>query len=641
MNEQITLDDLRRLGASWMERIQGQEKAEKHWLDEAKDAEAYYLCDDQEITGSGLSFNILHSNVQTIVPAVYNSTPSPDIRPRHDNRDEAAKDFADALERAIATQIDDDRLDVEMEGLVQDMYLAGRGVVRVRFDADIYDTGMLANERVEYENVSWRDYRESPATRWQNVTWVAFRHKLSSDDIARLSDKEILDKYPDGSNEELDQDVWEIWCKETKRVLFVAEETCEVFSIQPDPLGLSGFFPMPAPAQSIHATGKRTPVCPFSVYKALAKEVDTATKRINKVMQGLKVRGAFAGDASIVRMINECEDNELVPIDNLKSLIAQGGLGDAVLWWPVEQSIAVMRELYAQRQTSIEAIYEVTGLSDILRGASDPRETMGAQEIKAEWGSVRVKRMQRTIQRTVRDLFVISAEIIASKFSVEGLARAAGMEVTPELAQMKGQLDHFRIDVESDSTIRANLTRRRGEMGEFLQASSAYMSTMAPIVEKSAAMAGPAAEIYGAFTRTFQLGKTVEDAIDHMTEMAREQAQQTAQEPTPEQKLEIAKIDLQKQEVQIAGEKARTEAMIAEARLQEAQASAARAEAQVKIEATKAMYDIARQEKELGLKVDAQALAREKASVEAMMNAEELELEREQQRPVGIGDGHF
>lgn len=637
-----SLDDLKRLGSSWIGRIEQSEKEDKPWLDEAKEAEAQYLMDDREANNGLPRYNVLHSNVQTIVPAVYNSTPSPDIRPRHDNRDKQGKAFADALERAISTQIDDDRLDVEMEGLVQDMYLAGRGVIRARFDADFYDDGTYSNEVVQYENVSWRDYREGSATRWQNVQWVAFRHKLSEDGLARISDDAVVSKYPaDGDGQDvLDQDVWEIWCKETGRVLFIVADTCKVLSISPDPLGLSGFFPVPAPAQPIHGTGKRRPVCPFSVYKDLANEVDTATKRINKIMQGLKVRGAIAADATVVDLINECDDNQLAPVEDIQGLVAQGGLSGAIMWWPIEQAIAVLRELYSQRQTSIDAIHEITGLSDIIRGASDPRETMGAQEIKAEWGSVRVKRMQRMVQRTIRDLFVITAEIISSKFTPQGLARAAGVPLTPDLVQMQGQLDRFRIDVESDSTIRANLTRRRGEMGEFLNASAQFFGSMVPVIEKDPRMAGPAAEIYASFTRTFQLGKAAEDAIDQMSEMARESAAQPKQ-PSPEQQIEQAKMQLQAQEVKIAQTKAQTEAMTAQARLQEANANAQRAEAMVKIEATKAMFEMSKQQQELGLKIDEADLNRWKAEVEAMLNSAELELEAKQKRPVGIGDGYI
>lgn len=639
--DDMSLDDLKRLGSSWIERIEASEKEEKAWLDEAKQAEAFYLMDEKEAGPEELPrFNILHSNVQTIVPAIYNSTPSADIRPRHDTQDKQAKGFSDALERAIATQIDDDRLDIEMEGLAQDMALAGRGVVRVRFDADFYESGQYDNEEVLYENVSWRDYREGPATRWSNVQWVAFRHKLSEDDMRRISDESIVSKYPEADGETLDQDVWEIWCKETKHVLFIAADECKVLSRQSDPLGLAGFFPMPAPAQAIHGTGKRQPVCPFSVYSDLAKEVDTATKRINKIMQGLKVRGAIAADASVVELINECDDNQLAPLENMQGLIAQGGLDNAVIWWPVEQAIAVLQQLYSQRQTSIESIYEITGLSDIIRGASDPRETMGAQELKAEWGSVRVKRMQRIIQRTVRDLFVLTAEILSSKFTPQGLARAAGVEWTPELQQMQGQLDQYRIDVESDSTIRANLTRRRGEMQEFLQSSAAFFGAMAPIVEKDPRMATPAAEIYASFTRTYQLGKAAEDAIDQMSELARAGAEQQ-QGPSPEQQAQQAELQLKAQEVQIAATKAQTEQMTAQARLQEANANAQRAEAMVQIEATKAMFDMSLKREQLGLDIDKQQLDRWSKEIGAMLNTAELELEAEQKRPVGIGDGHL
>lgn len=159
--------DLRRLGAQWCERIRASEKRDKEWIDMAERAEAAYSCDD---TSDALpQMNILHSNVETITPACFNSAPIPDIRPRHGSTDDPiAKVAADIFERVIAAQIDDSVMEVEVEANAQDAFMAGRGIVRVKFDADdVVDvdpmTGeqieSVTNERVSYEVVSWRDYR--------------------------------------------------------------------------------------------------------------------------------------------------------------------------------------------------------------------------------------------------------------------------------------------------------------------------------------------------------------------------------------------------------------------------------------------------------------------------------------------------
>ena len=47
--------------------------------------------------------------------------------------------------------------------------------------------------------------------------------------------------------------------------------------------------------------------------------------------------------------------------------------------------------LYQQREQIKAVIYELTGLSDIARGASKASETLGAQQLKSQWGSIRLK----------------------------------------------------------------------------------------------------------------------------------------------------------------------------------------------------------------------------------------------------------
>jgi len=366
---------LQEIGAKWIERIRASEtrKDESRWLKDAEAAESQYLCGQTSTEDNDLTtFNILHANVETIVPSIYNSTPAPDIRPRHSNKDPQAEFVCNVYERAIAAQIDDSRLNKEIEASAQDAYTAGRGIVRVKFDADIEEGEpveddnlgqeaigpIVTNERIIYENVSWNDYREGPAKRWSQVPWVAYRHTISTQEMNRLTDEDYRKAYAEdktkvtnSDDEELDQDVWEIWCKESRSVYFVANDTCKVLNIAPDPLKLTGFFPMAEPVQPITGTGKRTPVCPYRVYKVLADELDRLTVRINAIIKGLKVRGAIAADAADIENLATADDNTLVPIANLEGLAAAGGMDKAIVWWPVEKAIEVLRELYVARET--------------------------------------------------------------------------------------------------------------------------------------------------------------------------------------------------------------------------------------------------------------------------------------------------
>ena len=632
-DRKYTADDLRRIGAAWLDKIAQSEKREKAWMDDAADAEYAYLCGTPDAPdktpGDVPDFNILHSNVETIVPAIYNSTPVPDIRPRHNVRDEVGKTVSDIIERVIGAMIDDNALDAEIEASAQDTFMAGRGVVRIKFDADVDEESQsVTGERIIYEAVSWRDYREGPAKRWDQVPWVAFRHMISTADLREMEDEEIAAAYradPDfrpDADEELDVETWEIWCKETRRVYFVIKDSRKVVTVREDPLGLRKFFPMAAPVQPITGTGSRLPVCPYAVYKTLAEELDKITRRINAIVSGLKVRGLVATNAEDLEALAEAGDNELVPISGLEGVVNAGGLDAAIVWWPIDKAIQVLRELYVQRDQTKASIFEKTGISDIIRGHGSAQETATAQQIKTQWGALRVKKMQRLIERQVRDLFVLSAEIISQHFTVQTLQMASGIQIAPEMMQLlQRPLDHYRIDVESDSTVRADLTRNRGEMAEFLQGTAQFFSAMAPIVQQAPQAAVPLAEMYSAFTRQFNLGKQAEDALEQFIELAKQSAQQP--QPNPEKERLEAEMGLKREEMQMKAAEMQGRGQLEVQKLQ--------------LQAQNLGLDAQLKQAELALKKDEIKLKEAQAEFDAVKTVAEIDLEESQERPVQIG----
>jgi hypothetical protein len=231
--------------------------------------------------------------------------------------------------------------------------------------------------------------------------------------------------------------------------------------------------------------------------------------------------------------------------------------------------------LYPAREATKQAIYEITGISDIVRGASEAQETATAQNIKNQWGSLRIQKMQRMIERHARDLFVIMSEIIQSKFTRRTLEKITSIPILPtpeddpETQQKKQAVlqllneragSFYRIDVESDSTVRADLTRQKAEVAEFLQGASAYFQAVAPLVQEGALPPDAAVDIFASTARMFNLGKSVEDTLERMVTEAKAKAQQPAPEkPDPEMVkagLEEKKMQMQ---AQIAGSKAQSD----------------------------------------------------------------------------------
>lgn len=704
---------LRKEGKRWIERIDAAAKLEKDWTDDADRACVAYTGEKAEGVGKGLDFNILYANVETIVPAIINSPPQPDIRRRFADDDPVAKDGSELLERAIRIQVDDSKLQIELEGGAQDSFLAGRGIVRLRFKADVEGevdndelkelaedsvedadretdaedgegrqadgSSRVANERICFEAVSWRDYRHGPAKRWEDRPWEAYRHAMPMEDIEQFADTALSnaqavpeDKLAAGDTDN-DVVIWEVWCRKTRKVKFIENDTGKILKIVDDPLKLSQFFPICTPMQPIEITGRLMPVNPYAIYRKLADELDTTTRRIAAITNQMRVRGWYPGDATELANMLAADDVDFVPLSNPEIWAQNGGIEGAVAFWPIEKFILALRELYVAREQTKQAIYEITGISDIVRGAGKASETATGQQIKSQWGSLRIQKMQRMIERAARDLFVMMAEVIPAKFSAETLQKMTGIQLIPtpqdlqplppppqpqigpetppeeaqQMMQMYEQaaqqhqqaeqqrqkkLAHiqalndllnddvsrfYRIDVESDSTVRADLTQKKQDQAEFLQGSAAYFQGVAPAVELGIISQEGAIEIYAATARLFTLGKSTEDALEREIASAKERAAQPQQEkPDPE----MVKAELEAKKAEMA-------AQVAQAKSEADQAMAA---VQMETIRAKAEGDIAKvnadvEAKRMGMEA---TIAQTNAKLEADRQTHALEMQK-------------
>jgi hypothetical protein len=589
----------------WLDAIDASGKEEADWRDDADNVLKIYRGEDEGET----EFNIVYSNVETLLPAIYNSTPVPDVRRRYGDKDKIAKVVADILERSISYSLDSYDFDNTMRNVLFDSAVPGRGVARVRYIPTMGEDGSVTYEEASCEYVPWKHFRHGAARTWEEVPWIAFEHFLTREQLRKLLEVEGKDGKPvqksDKSGKPIADQVqldcstrgeeapdtqkgdifkrarvWEIWDKEAGEVIFIATGYAdEALSRQADPLGLTGFYPIPRPIQPISTPGKLCPVTPYTAYKTLAEELNSITLRIRKLVRQIKVKAGYATSGADMDQLARADDGELVPLQNLEMIAAGGGdINKLLAWWPIEPQVKALAQLYVQREQIKQTIYEVTGISDIVRGQSAASETATAQQIKAQWGSLRIQRLQADVQRFARDLFRLKAEIFATKFDIMRLSKITGVPVLPtqqiqmagqqaQMAQQQGQpvppeveeaakaaplemveplmrsdlLRSYKVDVESDSTIRADLTRNQEQMTFFVQGTAQYMQAAMGAVQ-AGMEPEPLIEIYSAFARNFKLGKQAEDALDRMGEKAR--APKPPQPPKPDPEMEKVKGEL-------------------------------------------------------------------------------------------------
>ena len=611
----------------WLLELKLADKRESKWRQKGEKVLKRYR--QEEIKKH--SFNILWSNTETMRPAIYNSLPKPDVRRRFKDEDPIGKACSEVISRALEYGMDTTHFDSQVRFCVVDMLLPGRGVARVRYvptfnkvqeETDTEPTDQealdgefeeLAWEQAPIEHVQWKDFRISEGETWECITWEAFRHRLTREELeeqfGEVGKIVPLDKTDDPDVEgEKDLDVaeafktaevWEIWDKEEREVLFIAPsyKTAPLKTI-PDPLGLQDFFPNPRPLYACEDSGSMVPTPLFEYYREQADELDTVTRRINILVKGLKMRGIYDSTLSELSELMRGEDNDLIPASNVTALLERGGLEKAIWFMPIEQAAKVLQILQIQREASKQIIYEITGISDILRGSTNPNETLGAQQIKSQWGSARLKRMQTDCALFIRDLLRLQAELIGEKFQPETLAAMTGLKLPTgeqkqqammqwqqqaQQAQLQGQqpppqpelppswdevmqvlrddkLRTFKIDVETDSTVAASVESDMAGLKDVLMSLNQIMQGFGPAVQMGALPVEALKEVMLAVTRRAKMGNAVEDAFDKMRQPPPPPQQQQPQDNSLQVEQVRQQAEAQRHQITLQADQAKEQA---------------------------------------------------------------------------------
>ena len=475
-------DDPGSVARFWLQQLKLAEREDRNWVKKGRGIVKRYRDERRGNVGSAgrqtVRFNILWSNVETLKPILYGRTPKPDVQKRHkDNVDPAALMGAQIIERALAYEDDLDEFDEVMRRVVEDRLLPGRGVARVFYDpefgepeedpdADLDEDGEKAtfrpveNERAPVRYVFWEDFRQSPVRVDGDVWWTAYRSYMTRDELVsrfgrKIGKDVVLDYTPRGLEDDGDKgpqadafkkaQVWEIWDKQKRRVVWVAPSYPDgPLDTKKDPLELPGFFPNPRPLSATTTNETMVPVADYSEYEDQAIELDVLTGRIDKLTTALKVVGLYAGEskAEISQMFSEDGvENQLIAVEGWALFMERGGLENAIVWAPMEQIAKVLIQLYDARDRVKRTLYEITGMADILRGETDPTETLGAQQLKAQFATRRISRAQKQVARFARDLMRLRGFVIARHFSPETLGAMTGFpEMLPAMPPMPPML---------------------------------------------------------------------------------------------------------------------------------------------------------------------------------------------------------
>lgn len=667
----------------WANAISAYEREFKKWETRAEKIVKIYRDHDSQADSKGdtTSFSILWSNVQVLLPATFARLPKPDVSRRFRDNDPVGRVASLILERALDYEIDhypDYR--ASMENSVLDRFLGGRGTSWVRYEPHIVampgqpedgaqitedaDENVQAEaeevdlqEEIEYEcapvdYVHYKDFGHTIARTWEEVTAVWRRVYMDRDALVKRFGEQIgnaipLDVKPEAAkNSQAGGEVgnqacvYEIWDKSANEALWYSKSQSRILDRKPDPLGLENFFPCPRPLYATVTTDTLIPVPDYKLYQDQARQLNKLANRIDGLIDMLQVKGVYdSAVPELQRLFTEGSNGQLVPVKNWAAFAEKVGLKGSIDILDLAPIVQALNEAYAAVDKVKNQVYEIMGIADIVRGSSDPNETLGAQKMKGQFGNMRLRGMQGRVIQFATELLQIKAQIICKHFQPETIARIAAVDqLTPEDQQLAGPamqlllgaraadpsadtehgpLAGFRVEVSSDSMIQMDEQQEKADRTEFLTAVGGYLDKALPILTQAPQAAPLVIGLLKFGVTGFKVGKQVEGMIDAALDQLTKQAAQP-QEPKPDPEMAKVQATAEAKQQEIAAKAQADQAQIAAEERLEQSRQAFQAEEERRrneLEAQRAAYES---------KLEAQLEAQRQA------NAKELEAMRGQ-----------
>lgn len=594
----------------WEKQIHAALKDREPYIRRTEAIEKLYRGNDhtRNANTSSNSFNILYTNTNTTLPLLYAEPPKAEVRARNNVSQPQVREAAQILEDVLDYSIDAYDLDGVLSSLVFDYELYAMGVGRVVYtpimekvaeatrvkgvdelseegeelaeDAGVAIIVTPEHEKVIYEEVSceyvyYQDLLYPDAKRWEDVPWIAFRGMHTRDELVEKFGEEIgnrikLDQTIEGGDTSDDfkrATVWEIWDKDNRQRLHLANGYNKVFEIEDDPMSLRSFYPIPKPLFGEQTTSTLTPIPLYVFYQDQATELNEVSKRITKLTKELKRRGVYDASVKGLSRVISANDNTFVGIDEWNQFVEKGGINNVIAEMDIQNIANVVISLYTQRDQILQIIYQIIGLGDIQRAVTDPRETFGAQKMKGKYGTLRISSRQRAVAKYIKNLLALKAEVISEQFEATTIAIVGNVQPKEiEVTGVDGQLQTREIDpieyvrdvikpiiedqeprqvvieIETDSTVAVDEEAEQAQAVEFTQLLGNFAQS-APLLAEAYGME-VTTKLLVEMLKKFKLSRRMQQEFIERIEEMREQAENP---PPPQPSFEEQKLQVETQ----------------------------------------------------------------------------------------------
>lgn len=626
---------------NWIAELDASEKWMRAYWDRCRRLLRRYRNDNATADGQpdtrARRYAIFWSNTEVLKPAVYARQPTAVVSRRYKDSDKVGRYASEVLERALNFTIDQYDFNAIIKLCRDDYLIQGRGQVWVRYEPHVGNPPeglQVTNDAEDGDEPEETGYAETCCDHLNNSDW-GFNPSREWDEVymvwrkAFMTKPELIKRFGKAKAQKIQLDmkskddpveeasartsakkaaIYEIWDKGTATVYWVSKSYAEnggIIEQKPDWLKLEDFFPCPRPLMATTIDEQYIPIPDYVYYQDQAEEIDDLTARIGNLTDALRMVGIYAGEENVkLQQMFTGTQNELIAVTNYQALADKGGLKGVIEWMPLDIVVETLKGCIETRKQLLDDVYQITGISDIQRGDTDPDETATAQGIKATWGSARTREKQKEVSRFCRDILRIKGEIIAKQYKPDLLAamtdvqlpttqqlqalqmakqqnipippQMVGMETRPTWDDVNALLKNdatrtFRVDVETDSTIEPNDAEQQAQKIRFVTVLTEFIGQAMPVMQQVPALAQLGGETIKFLARSFHVGREMEDVIestfDQIGQMPAQQQgpggmnqqeaqlkqaelQQTAQQHQQQMQLEQAKLQQTAQQSQ-------------------------------------------------------------------------------------------
>lgn len=544
------------------------------FYDLAGKASNIYMAEKEiQTKGFGCEFAILWSNVQTLRPALFGQLPKINISKRHKNVNQMS-----ALALQIAEQVadyiaDNAFLKQAIMEAVNARLVLGRGQIWFAYRADIQGD-MVNDEKITVEYVPYKDFGHSVVGQWSDVSRVWRKVYLTKSEAESFFDdnKRILDKLnfsddadiSEGDLDDADKKkkdsacVYEVWCKDTKAVYFIDKSLGHILLKKPVATELTNFFPCPKPLYATKAENSLFPKPDYFFYEPQAHLLEKLAEKQRTVLEMIKSVGLYDSSKGSIQDLLTSEHGTMLPLGD-DTILAEGGVASLFTMLDITQYANMLSVINNAIDVTKSAIYEITGIADIIRGQGQSNVTATTDGIKAKFATLRLSEMQDNVQEFIHDAYMIMVEMGLLCLTPDALDKIVEIEEinrlktdNPEqiealMAFIKNIKDfNFKIDIETDSTVKINQDADKADRMEFV---NMFSTLMGQAIQAPKELLPLTANVLKFAVASFRGGRELENeinnAIDNLVK-----ASAVPAPPKPDPEIQKQNFELEKQQRQ-------------------------------------------------------------------------------------------